>query len=82
MLGKLCCGLGVQLFAVHRKQREISLGAADIARENEISMSHGSLLTTKDRGGRANRNSEYPAKRKGRKSEIEGENIHRVCPSP
>jgi hypothetical protein len=41
-------GLGVQFLAVHRKQREISLGAADIAGENEISISHGSLLTTND----------------------------------
>jgi hypothetical protein len=45
---KIALGLGAQLVAVHGKQREIGLGAADIARENEISMSHGSLLTTKD----------------------------------
>ena len=48
MLGKLRWDSDAQLFAVHGKQREIGLGAADIARENEISMSHGSLLTTKD----------------------------------
>ena len=48
MLGKVVLRLGAQFFAVHRKQREIGLGAADIARENEISMRHGSLLTTKD----------------------------------
>ena len=40
---EIVLGLGAQLFAVHGKQREIGFGAADIARENEISMSHSSF---------------------------------------
>src|SRR5258705_6907159 len=83
---EIVLGLGVQLFAVHRKQREISLGAADIARENEISMSHGSLLTTKDPARQSrNRNSEYlPQRRKWRKvRRLRVKIIHKsLCPFP